>query len=125
MAYATVKDVKARATRDYTAEEEAVITALLDDAAVMIDRYTDTAAADARKVVSCRMVIRVMGDGTAYGVPTGATQGSMAAGGYTQSWTIGTGGATGELYIGKAERQLLGVGDRIGGRSPLEGMVPE
>lgn len=124
MAYATVADVKARTTREYTQDEENVIAALLEDAAVMIDGYNSTADEDAKKVVSCRMVIRAVGDGTAYSVPMGATQGSMAAGGYTQSWTM-SGGATGELYIGKAERQLLGVGNRIGSRSPTEGMVPE
>lgn len=123
MAYATVADVSARTTRTYSAQEEAVITALLEDAAVMIDSYGKTASNDAKKVVSCRMVVRAMGDGTEYGVPMGATQGSMAAGGYTQSWTM-SGGATGELYIGKAEKQLLGVGNRIGSHSPVEGMVP-
>ena len=124
MAYATIADVEARTTRVYTADEEGIIASLLDDAAVMIDSYNTTAGADAKKVVSCRMVVRAMGDGTEYGVPMGATQGSMAAGGYTQSWTL-SGGATGELYIGKAERQLLGVSNRIGICSPVEGMVPD
>lgn len=122
MAYATLEDVESRSTRTYTSEEEDVITTLLDDAAVMIDALRKTASDDAKKVVSCRMVVRAMGDGAAYGPPVGATQGSMAAGGYTQSWTM-SGGATGELYIGKAERQILGAGNRIGSVSPLEGMV--
>ena len=124
MAYATITDVQARATRTYTEDEQRVITALLDDAGVMIDAACKTAAQDAKKVVSCRMVIRAMGDGSVYGPPMGATQGSMAAGGYTQSWTM-SGGATGELYIGKAERQILGVGNRIGVTDPLKGMVAE
>lgn len=97
---------------------------LLEDAAVMIDAIAPNAAADARKIASCRMVIRAMGDGTDSGVPLGATQGSMTAGPYTQSWTVGAGGSTGELYIGKTERQLLGVQNSIGARSPLENMVP-
>ena len=123
MAYATTADVTARSTRAYTSEEEQVIAVLLEDAAVMIDSYHSEASEDAKKVVSCRMVVRAMGDGATYGPPMGATQGSMAAGGYTQSWTM-SGGATGELYIGKAERQILGSGNRIGCRSPLEGMAP-
>ena len=52
----------------------------------------------------------------------GATQGSMSALGYTQSWTMGSNGSTGELYLSKLEKKLLGIGDRIGSRSPLEGM---
>lgn len=124
MAYATITDVQTRATRTYTQEEKAVITALLEDAGVMIDAACKTATPEAKRVVSCRMVVRAMGDGSVYGPPMGATQGSMAAGGYTQSWTM-SGGATGELYIGKAERQILGVGNRIGATEPLKGMVAE
>ena len=123
MAYATVADVEARTTRDYTVSEKAVIGSLLDDAAVMIDACRADASADAKKIVSCRMVIRAMGDGDSYGVPIGATQGSMAAGGYSQSWTISS-GVSGELYLGKTDRQLLGAADRIGAGNPLEGLVP-
>ena len=47
----------------------------------------------------------------------------MTAGPYTQSWAV-SGGAFGEMYLGKADKQLLGAGDRLGARSPLEGMVP-
>lgn len=127
MAYATIDDVKARTTRDYTETDETVMAALLDDAAVMIDATGTTAGDDEKKVVSCRMVIRAMGDsGGGYGVPVGASQGSMTAGPYTQSWTMGT-GSSGELYLGKADKALLGLGNRIGARSPLElyARVPE
>jgi len=124
MAYATVEDVEARTSRSYTSEEEETITTLLDDAAVMIDSLTTSASADAKKIVSCRMVIRAMGDGAeGYSIPVGATQGSMAAGGYTQSWTM-TGGTTGEMYLGKEDRRLLGLSNRIGSISPVEELVP-
>ena len=56
--------------------------------------------------------------------PTGASQGSASALGYSQTWTM-SGGSVGELYLSKLEKKLLGVGDRIGARSPLEGMVAE
>lgn len=125
MAYATIEDVQARMTRDLSADEEAVGAALLDDAAVMIDAIAIDADADAKKVVSCRMVIRALGDGSTGGVPMGATQGSMSALGYSQSWTIGSGGSTGELYISKADRLLLGVGNAIGSYSPVQELVPE
>lgn len=125
MAYATVEDVQARMTRDMTVDERAVCSTLLDDAAVLIDTYNVNAADDAKKVVSCRMVIRALGDGESSGVPMGATQGSQSGLGYSQSWTIATGGSVGELYLGKLEKKLLGVGDKIGSYSPTQELVPQ
>ena len=122
--YATVADVQARMTRAMTADEQALCQTLLEDAAVIIDVYNIRADSDAKQVVSCRMVIRAMGDGSDSGVPMGASQGSMSALGYTQSWTIGSGGAAGELYIGKLERKLLGCGEQIGSYSPVQELVP-
>lgn len=122
MAYATVNDVQDRMTRQMSAAEQGVCSTLLDDAAVIIDAYNAEATADAKKVVSCRMVVRAMGDGTDAGIPMGATQGSMSALGYSQSWTIGSGTA-GELYLGKLEKKLLGSGDHIGSYSPTEELV--
>lgn len=123
MAYATVSDVQARMSRTMSASEQAICSNLLDDAAVIIDAYNEDADAEAKKVVSCRMVVRAMGDGTDAGIPMGATQGSMSALGYSQSWTIGAGTA-GELYLGKLEKKLLGVGDAIGSYSPTQELVP-
>ena len=126
MAYATVEDVQARMLRTMTSDESAVCSVLLDDAAVMIDAAAPNAAADAKKVVSCRMVIRAIGDGPDSTVPMGATQGSMSALGYSQSWTFGaSGAAAGELYLAKADRKLLGLGDRIGSYSPVQELAPE
>ena len=125
MAYATVEDVQARMTRDITVDEQAVCSTLLDDAAVMIDVYNVNASDDAKKVVSCRMVIRALGDGESSGVPMGATQGSQSGLGYSQSWTISSGGSVGELYLGKIEKTLLGVGNKIGSYSPTQELVPQ
>lgn len=124
MAYATVADVQARMSRTLSAEEQALCATMLDDAAAIIDVYNVNAAAEAKKVVSCRMVIRAMGDGEDSGIPMGATQGSQTALGYSQSWTIGSGGAAGELFIGKLERKLLGCGEQIGSYSPTQELVP-
>lgn len=123
MAYATVTDVQERLTRTLTLDEQNVCGSLLDDAAVIIDTYNANASADAKKVVSCRMVIRAIGSGGEQMTPIGATQGSMSALGYSQSWAIGS-GATGELYIGKLEKQLLGTGNKIGSYSPIEALAP-
>lgn len=123
MAYATVEDVQARMTRELTTDEEALCSTLLDDVVVMIDGYNSAASADAKKIVSCRVVIRAIGDGDTGGVPMGATQGSMSGLGYSQSWTIGSGGSVGELYLGKTEKQILGYGNKIGSYSPTQELV--
>lgn len=125
MAYATVEDVQARMTRTLSNSETAVCSQLLDDAAVQIDSYNQDADASIKELVSCRMVIRALGDGQSDGVPIGATQGSQSALGYSQSWTIGGGGGTGELYVSKEERRMLGVANSIGSYSPVQELVPE
>lgn len=122
MAYASVVEVQARMARTMTAGEQVICAALLDDAAVLIDVYKQDASADAKKVVSCRMVMRAMGDGQDT-VPMGATQGSMSGLGYSQSWTIGSGGATGEIYLSRTDKMLLGGGNSIGSYSPIEELV--
>lgn len=123
MAYATVADVQARMTRTMTTDEQTVCATLLDDAGVLIDAYRATANENAKKVVSCRMVLRAIGNDV--DIPMGATQGSMSGLGYSQSWTIGTGGSVGELYLSKTDKQLLGGSNQIGTKSPLEDMVYE
>lgn len=122
MAYATVEDVQARMARPMSESEQAICSTMLDDAAVMIDSYNENASDDKKKIVSCRMVIRQLGDGNESGIPIGATQGSMAGLGYSQSWTLSN-GSTGEMYMSKQDKQLLGVGNRIGSYSPVEEMV--
>lgn len=124
-AYATVDDVQDRVSYTLTEDQEDLCEVLLDDAAVMIDAVAISASADAKKIVSCRMVIRALDEGSGNGVPLGATQGSMSALGYTQSWTIGAGGTSGELYIGKTDRQILGLGNAVGSYSPVQELVPD
>lgn len=122
MAYATVNDVQARIAKTLTAAEQTLCGNQLDDAAVIIDAYKASASADAKKVVSCRMVIRTLNVDS--DIPIGATQGSLSGLGYSQSWTIGS-GSSGELYLSKTDKQLLGSGNNIGSHSPLEDLVPE
>lgn len=122
MAYATVEELQARMQRELTETERNICEELLEDAAVIIDAYNENANADAKRLVSLRMVRRSVGDGTA-DVPIGATQGSMSALGYSQSWTIGS-GTVGELYIGKEDKKLLGASNKIGSYSPTEALVP-
>lgn len=117
MAYATIEDVQARMTRTLTDDEERVCASLLDDAGILIDAYNEDASADSKKVVSCRMVIRALGDGE-MSIPVGATQGSQAGLGYSESWSI-TNGSVGQLYLEKVEKKMIGVGDQIGASNPL------
>ena len=119
-AYATVAQVAA-GFRTLDSEEQVRASSLLEEAAVLIDAAASSASGEAKRVVSCRMVRRALGDGDAMGgFPLGTNQGTMSAGGYSQQFTLATGGAMGELYIGKTERMLLGLGNRIGARSPVE-----
>lgn len=121
--YATSYDVE-EGFRTLTSEEQNRAAALLQEAAVIIDAYNQTASADAKRLVSCRMVRRQLGagDGGDIQFPMGSTQGSMSAMGYSQSWTMGS-GAVGELYLSKLDKKLLGVCNRIGAHSPLEDMT--
>ena len=125
MSYATTSDVQRRMTRSMSEEEQNVCAVMLEDAALMIDAYNSSVPKEVKALVSCRMVVRAMGDSSsAAGIPIGASQGSMSALGYSQSWTMGS-GSTGELYISKAEKKLLGSGDSIGSYSPVQELVAE
>lgn len=121
-AYATIEDVQGRMTRTLSESEITVATNFLEDAAVLIDVFNENATADAKKLVSCRMVIRAIGDGES-NIPVGASQGSMAALGYSQSWTMGSNASVGQLYLDRTDKSILGGGSKIGTHSPLEDMV--
>lgn len=113
MAYATVEDVE-KGFRTLNTDEQEKCEALLGEADILIDAVASSASSDAKKVVECRMVRRALGDGTSSSAfPMGSTQGSMSALGYSQSWTLSN-GASGELYIGKTEKIILGIGNKIG-----------
>ena len=118
MAYATVTDVQNRITRALSEKEQTVCATLLDDAAVRIDATGTTANDAAKKIVSCNMVIRALGNGDT-DVPIGATQGSMSGLGYSQSWTVSN-GSVGELYFSKDDRRLLKLANKIGSYSPVQ-----
>ena len=121
MGYALVEEVEV-GFRTLTQEERERTAALLEEAALVIDAYGKDADPDVKRLVSCRMVRRQLGEddsGDAVTFPMGATQGTATALGYSQSWTM-SGGSTGELYLSKLEKKLLGVGSRLGAHSPLE-----
>lgn len=117
MSYATVQDVEARTGKTYSPSEQTVIEAQLADAGILIDSFNEDASAESKLTVSCRMVIRTLNNDSS--VPIGAMQGSMSGLGYSQTWTMGT-GASGELYLSKQDKQLLGGGNSIGSYSPVQ-----
>ena len=119
MAYATAEDVQRRLVKTLSDTQMEVCATLLDDAAVLIDAVAPNASEDEKATVSCSMVVRAMGTQGDLSTPIGATQGSASALGYSQSWTFGN-GSTGELYLSRTEKRLLGVGNRIGSYSPVE-----
>lgn len=115
MAYADVSDIEAR-WRALSTDEQARAAVLLDDASVQLSRLVTVDDSDqqqlaALKMVSCNMVIRVMSAGTS--AAFGATNASMTGGPYTQSWTYEA--PTGDMYLTKAEKALLGVSAMIVG----------
>lgn len=124
MRYATVNDVQVRMLRKMSTDELGLCKKLLEDAAVIIDVFAEKAKEDAKKVVSCRMVMRVLGDGEDTGVPVGANQGTQSALGYSQTWSFPTTGSSGELYLSKLEKQILRSGNSIGSYSPVQELVP-
>ena len=116
--------VQDRMTRTLETAEESVCSALLEDAAIMIDGFAPDAPDGQKLVVSCRMVIRALGDGGSSSLPVGATQGQMSALGYQQSWTFNN-GSVGELYLAKQDKAILGHYGAVGSRSPVEDLVTE
>ena len=121
MAYATVQDVQARMSVTMTETQQNICSNLLDDAAIIIDDFNISASTDNKKIVSIRTVQRALNVDS--DVTLGATQGSMSALGYSQSWTMGQNASVGELYLNKLEKQMLGKGNQIGCTSVLEYMT--
>jgi len=115
--YATYEDVQKRLGRTFNTTEKDICDVLLERAALEIDAYNDQASADAKKSVSVEAVARAMNETS--DVPMGASQGSMSAMGYSQSWTMPNGGSVGSVYLSKADKKLLGVGNSIGASNPL------
>lgn len=115
--YATYEDVQKRLGRIFDTTEKDICDVLLERAALEIDAYNDQASADAKKSVSVEAVARAMNETS--DVPMGASQGSMSAMGYSQSWTMPSGGSVGSVYLSKADKKLLGIGNSVGASNPL------
>ena len=115
MIYASIEDIWRRKGTDISDTD--YVTALLEDAAIIIDAYNRNATDEAKKLVSCNMVIRTLGS-REEGVPIGTTQTTTTAMVYSQTWTNANG--SGELYL-----KILGVGNRIGYFNPYSDLMQE
>lgn len=110
--YATVEDLEAR-WRTLTADERDRAGVLLEDAAVRLDSAcppSDPPTAQelaARKIVSCEMVKRAMATSGGIG-GVGVTSVQQGAGPYQE--TVQFSNPTGDLYLSKSDRKLLGCG---------------
>lgn len=109
MAYAEVSDIELRwRTLDETEQTRAA--ALIDDASAMLDALVDVdddnhEQCELLQAVCCNMVIRAM---SATGADSfGASNMSMTAGAYSQSWTYAN--PSGDMYLTKMEKRLLGI----------------
>lgn len=117
MAYATVKDVSS-GFRKLTDTEEMKCEYLIDEASSIVDAVAPGAREKLKKIVVCRMIRRALGDGNIAQAPIGSAQGSVSALGYSQTWSAPSGASFGELYLGKTERSILGLGRKIGMTNP-------
>jgi hypothetical protein len=119
--YATVADVEAR-WRPLSASETTLAETLLGDAAVMLDSMVDTTDPDERlskalTIVSANMVIRSLMATTSDSF--GVSQTSIAGGPYSQTYTYSN--PTGDLYVTRQEKKMLGCGSSRVGWAPLVG----
>lgn len=124
MTYATIEDIENRIGRTLTEQESTICNSLLERAAKVIDAYNANADLDNKNEVSINTVQRVIVTSTDM-FPVGASQGSMGALGYNQSFTISGGGGVGQIYLDKYDKKLLGVGNLIGSYSPVEELVSD
>lgn len=124
MVYATVQDVEDR-WRPLSAADAARAAVLLEDAAVEIDSAcppTDPLTdAEARLIVSCRMVKRAMATpGGVDGVGVESVQAGAGPFQQTQRFV----NPSGDLYLTKADRRLLGCGDQVAFTVPMGNWAP-
>lgn len=109
MAFAEVSDIESR-WRELSTDEQSRASVLIDDASAMLTALVaidtdDTEQAQLLKQVCCSMVIRAMSatESDAFG----ASQMSMTAGPYSQSWNYAN--PSGDMYLTKLEKRLLGI----------------
>lgn len=105
--YKTDMDVEMLET--WLADASDIMKYEMDEAGIDYSDPDDAFAARLMRI--CRdMVHRAIGDGSdaSYSIPYGATQASMSAGGYSESFSIEN--PYGDLFLKDRERKSLGIG---------------
>jgi hypothetical protein len=121
--YRAVYDTKAADERldAFLAKASRRMAAAMDAEGVGYDEPTEDFAA-VLSDVCCDVTHRALGEDGATGttLPFGATQYSQGAGDYTESYTLSN--PYGDMFLTKAERELLGLGRQVvGSVTPLVG----
>ena len=120
MPYATTADIEAR-WRTMSADERNRAEVLIEDASAMLSKLvnvdeSDTEQASLLCTVCCNMVIRAM---AATAMDTfGVSQASITAGPYSQSYSFSN--PSGDMYLTKFEKRLLGVSTSYIGSIPAK-----
>ena len=119
MAYAEVYDIEVRLGRTFTADEAVNVQALLDGASAVLNKLVkvtnDTEQYALLKFVCTNMVCRTVDSGVDV---LGASQASVTAGPYTQSYSFST--PSGDMYLTKLEKRLLGITSGYIGTIPAD-----
>ena len=119
--FADVSDIEAR-WRPLTTDEAKRADVLLGDASAMLEALVDVDPCDCTqesllRSVCASMVIRAMS--AAESDNFGVSQASVTAGPYTPSWTYSN--TSGDLFLTRNEKRLLGIGSGRIGWAPLGG----
>ena len=125
MLFADVSDIAQR-WRELDASEMERAETLIEDASAMLARLVgnfdvaDESYMQLLKQTCCNMVIRSLGasgNDATYGVDSM----SITAGPYSQNWSYNN--PTGDMYLTKLEKKLLGISGAAKGRTLIYGMA--
>lgn len=114
---ATQTDIEQRLRRPLTSSEAEFLPGMIEEAQLLVvaylgcgpDPYPEGEIPDAVRVVTSRMVARVIAEGDA--IPAeqyGATQVGLAAGPFSQQATFAQGSRTGAPWMTRVDRESLG-----------------
>ena len=123
MPFADVSDLESR-WRVLSDEEQARATALLGDASAILAASVKVDEADEQqaallKTVCCSMVIRAMSASESDNFGTSSM--SITAGPYSQSFNYSN--PSGDMYLTRMEKKLLGISGSGKGRTIMYGMA--
>lgn len=114
--YVTVEEIE-NGYRKLSEDESRLCNDLIAEASTLIDAYAMSANEEVKKIVAKRMIRRAIASSGAGTVPFGSNGGTVSAMGYSQSFTMS--GSVGEVYLSRAEKNMLGAKARIGFASAL------